>query len=67
MASACEKICAGDFIGEIATKAAARKWLPAAMLFDAVHASDTADDQTAIPDGTDGVADLEDIPERDAA
>lgn len=67
LAAACEKICAGDFIGEIATKAAARTWLPAAMRFDAVHASDTADDQTAIPEGTDGGADLEDIPERDAA
>lgn len=67
LAAACEKICAGDFIGEIATKAAARTWLPSVMRFDAVHASDTADDQTAIPEGTEGVADLEDIPERDAA
>lgn len=67
LAAACEKICAGDFIGEIATKAAARTWLPVAMRFDAAHASDAADDQTAIPEGTDRVADLKDIPERDAA
>ena len=67
LAAACEKICAGDFIGEIATKHAARTWLPAVMRFDAVHASDTAGEQTAIPERTDGVADLEDNTERDAA
>jgi len=67
LAAACEKICAGDFIGEIATKAAARTWLPAAMRFAAIEASDPACDQAAIPDETDVVAHLEDSPERDAA
>lgn len=67
LAAACEKICAGDFIGEVATKAAARTWLPPAMRFGPVVASGSAGDQAAIPDVTDIVADLEVIPERDAA
>ena len=29
LAATCERICAGDFIGEVGTKAAARAWLPA--------------------------------------
>lgn len=35
LAATCERICAGDFIGEVGTKAAARAWLPAAMRFAA--------------------------------
>ncbi len=33
LATACEKICTGEFIGEVGTKQAARVWLPAAMRF----------------------------------
>lgn len=33
LASACEKICTGNFIGEVEVKETARTWLPAAMRF----------------------------------
>ncbi len=33
LAATCERICAGDFIGEVGTKEVARAWLPAAMRF----------------------------------
>ena len=70
LAAACERICAGDFIGEVATKAAARTWLPAAMRFDAPVAA------SAIPPAISAANPGRDrhrrrpsrmIPERDAA
>lgn len=35
LAAACEKICTGNFIGEVEVKEAARTWLPVAMRFAA--------------------------------
>ena len=45
LAATCERICAGDFIGEVGTKAAARAWLPAAMRF----AADASEAKAAPP------------------
>lgn len=42
LAAACEKICTGEFIGEIGTKQAARTWLPAAMHFGPTEVPDPA-------------------------
>ena len=67
LAAACERICAGDFIGEVVTKAAARTWLPAAMRFDAVAASAVTGVDAGVPDQADIVAGDEELPERDAA
>ena len=67
LAAACERICAGDFIGEVGTKAAARTWLPAAMRFDRVAASAVIGLDAAMPDQADIVAGDEELPERDAA
>ena len=39
LATACEKICTGEFIGEVGTKQAARVWLPAAMRFAPAEAT----------------------------
>ena len=42
LAATCEKICAGDFIGEIGTKQVARAWLPTAMRFAPPQAAEAA-------------------------
>lgn len=65
LAAACEKICAGDFIGEISTKEAARTWLPAAMRFGPANSTESVDDPTSA--SADGVAGDDASPERDAA
>ncbi|MFK3888785.1 hypothetical protein [Sphingomonas sp. NPDC079357] len=52
LAAACEKICAGDFIGEVGTKHLARGWLPTAMRFTPAKAAEAAPESTPALDGT---------------
>jgi ParB family transcriptional regulator, chromosome partitioning protein len=53
LAAACEKICTGDFIGEVGTKQAARMWLPAAMRFRAATVPAEALDDGAVDEQVD--------------
>ena len=52
LAAACEKICAGDFIGEVGTKHLARGWLPTAMRFTPAQAAEAAPESTPALEGT---------------
>ncbi|SOB88033.1 ParB family protein [Sphingomonas guangdongensis] len=71
LAAACEKICAGDFIGEVSTKQAARAWLPAAMRFAPELARQAEGDPATLPDEADASATeldhASDVIDRDAA
>lgn len=71
LAATCEKICAGDFIGEVSTKQAARAWLPAAMRFAPEPARQAHGDPATLP-GDAGASATEldhasDVIHRDAA
>lgn len=52
LASTCERICTGDFIGEAAVKQTARAWLPPGMSFGSI-----GDDRCEPADGSSGVVD----------
>lgn len=71
LAGTCEKICAGDFIGEVSTKQAARAWLPAAMRFAPEGARQADADPATLPDEADASAteldNANDVIDRDAA
>lgn len=70
LAGTCEKICAGDFIGEVSTKQAARAWLPAAMRFETEPAPQADADTATLPGDADAGAserDTADVIDRDAA
>lgn len=71
LAATCEKICAGDFIGEVSTKQAARAWLPAAMRFAPEGARQADADPATLPDEADASAteldNASDVIDRDAA
>ena len=56
LAATCEKICAGDFIGEVSTKQAARAWLPAAMRFAPELARQAEGDPATLPGNADASA-----------
>ena len=71
LAATCEKICAGDFIGEVSTKQAARAWLPAAMRFAPEPGGQADGDPATLPDEADASATeldhARDVIDRDAA
>jgi len=73
LAAACEKICTGNFIGEVEVKDVARTWLPAAMLFAAPEPAASNEDTNVPtvgePPSTDGdpQADATATTEREAA
>ena len=53
LAAACEKICTGEFIGEVGTKQAARVWLPAAMRFCSAEAPVAVINENTVADQLD--------------